>query len=116
MATTARSRHLKALPRVVAEIRHNIATPSPSTLTRMVRPFGSERNKHFASAFASLMSVHDARRFRTLARSGSTSVYELLVACYPAVTRVHAKNGVSLCEVNKALEKAGFERQRFRHR
>eukprot|EP00961_Rhodomonas_salina_P221949 3001449-Rhodomonas_salina.1 len=44
------------------------------------------------------------------------TAYDLLRDCYPETTRAGAKDGVSNCEMNKALEKKGFERVRVRQK
>eukprot|EP00961_Rhodomonas_salina_P209382 2826511-Rhodomonas_salina.2 len=83
----------------------------------MVRAAGSARNKQFAVAFVYAMSVPDySSNKQTIGRSGGTqkTVHDLLRACYPETTRDEAKDGVTSCEMNKALEKEGFERVRVR--
>eukprot|EP00961_Rhodomonas_salina_P011932 160169-Rhodomonas_salina.1 len=84
----------------------------------MVRRSGSAVKKHFAVAFVRAMSVQDYSNKQTIGRSGGAqkTVYDLLLQCYPEATRDGTKDGVTRCELNKALEKEGFERVRVRHK
>lgn len=81
----------------------------------MVRPSGSPEHKHLAVWFASAFVTRDASLQTSVGRSGKNSIYEIFSTCFPQATReLNNRTGLSNCEMNKALEHAGFVRQRNR--
>mmetsp|Transcript_20435 Transcript_20435/g.41390 ORF Transcript_20435/g.41390 Transcript_20435/m.41390 type:complete len:311 (+) Transcript_20435:129-1061(+) len=84
----------------------------------MVRPHASEGSKHLAVLFAKTVTtevLHVAPASASVGRSGQYSVFDALSICFPQAARGPSRNGVSLVELNKSLEKEGFVRVRFRN-
>ncbi|EKX41708.1 hypothetical protein GUITHDRAFT_112122 [Guillardia theta CCMP2712] len=83
----------------------------------MVRPAASRENKNFAPKFAMAITTSTPVLNDMVARSGPFSLYSCLCECCPSAVRLHTggvKDGLSETEFNKALQAAGFERERDR--
>mmetsp|Transcript_43160 Transcript_43160/g.86595 ORF Transcript_43160/g.86595 Transcript_43160/m.86595 type:complete len:304 (-) Transcript_43160:419-1330(-) len=84
----------------------------------MVRPQSSENSRLLANLFAKTITTEVrgvAPASSSVGRSGEHSIFDALSVCFPTASRDHSRAGVSLVELNKALEKDGFMRVRFRH-
>jgi len=84
----------------------------------MVRPQASENCKALATLFAKAITVEVrgvAPASSSVGRSGPHSIFDALTECFPHASRDRVRSGVSLVELNKALEKEGFQRVRFRN-
>eukprot|EP00960_Hanusia_phi_P009898 288605-Hanusia_phi.AAC.2 len=98
-----------------------ILVPHPnqgsSESSDMVRPAASRENKSFAPKFAMAVTSSTPVLNDMVARSGPFSLYSCLCECCPSAVRLHSggvKDGLSETEFNKALQAAGFERERDR--
>eukprot|EP00961_Rhodomonas_salina_P208344 2811376-Rhodomonas_salina.1 len=82
----------------------------------MVRPVGSNHNKYLGVSFAFLNTIQSPERTSTVGRSGNFSVFEIFAQVFPDAVRHYARDGVTNCELNKAMESSGFVRTRFRNK
>jgi len=85
----------------------------------MGRPSASQENRQIGLLFSKAACVNGAAKAfdGMVARNGSMSVFGALSACYPSIVRDERggpRDGLTCMELNKTLQKNGFQRKRNR--
>lgn len=84
----------------------------------MVRAAASPKNREFAVVFSQTVTEKTcgaSPASSIVGRSGDNSLFEVFGQCFPSAVRTHSRNGVTLIEFNKELERAEFLRVRHRN-